>query len=114
MTFDCYFLPAKSGVEPALCLDLVKHITNCSNLEFSGLMTIGMLDYSSTPENFKVATVHSGHDLFVFLGLPIYLLFKIILRTKYSSALSRCCPIAELKFVKHLEYQKRNVSYQWA
>jgi PLP dependent protein len=27
---------------------------NCPNLVFSGLMTIGMLDYSSTPENFKV------------------------------------------------------------
>ncbi|KEH36914.1 putative COG0325 protein family [Medicago truncatula] len=45
---------SKFGVEPAQCLDLVKHIfTNCPNLEFCGLMTIGMLDYSSTPENFK-------------------------------------------------------------
>ncbi|XP_058723754.1 uncharacterized protein LOC131595426 isoform X2 [Vicia villosa] len=45
---------SKFGVEPALCLDLVKHIVaNCPNLEFCGLMTIGMLDYSSTPENFK-------------------------------------------------------------
>ncbi|CAL5183942.1 unnamed protein product [Lathyrus oleraceus] len=45
---------SKFGVEPALCLDLVRHIvTNCPNLEFCGLMTIGMLDYSSTPENFK-------------------------------------------------------------
>ncbi|KAG4948802.1 hypothetical protein JHK82_041987 [Glycine max] len=44
---------SKFGVEPALCVDLVKHITNCPNLEFSGLMTIGMLDYSSTPENFE-------------------------------------------------------------
>ncbi|WJX22872.1 hypothetical protein P8452_12139 [Trifolium repens] len=45
---------SKFGVEPTLCVDLVKHIvTNCPNLEFSGLMTIGMLDYSSTPENFK-------------------------------------------------------------
>ncbi|TKY72187.1 Proline synthase co-transcribed bacterial-like protein [Spatholobus suberectus] len=44
---------SKFGVEPALCVDLVKHITNCPNLEFCGLMTIGMLDYSSTPENFK-------------------------------------------------------------
>ncbi|CAI8590619.1 unnamed protein product [Vicia faba] len=45
---------SKFGVEPALCLDLVKQIvTNCPNLEFCGLMTIGMLDYSSTPENLK-------------------------------------------------------------
>ncbi|KAK4421359.1 Pyridoxal phosphate homeostasis protein [Sesamum alatum] len=45
---------SKSGVEPAACVDLVKHITmNCPNLEFCGLMTIGMPDYTSTPENFK-------------------------------------------------------------
>ncbi|KAI4298728.1 hypothetical protein L6164_032252 [Bauhinia variegata] len=44
---------AKSGVEPALCVDLVKHVKNCTNLEFCGLMTIGMLDYAATPENFK-------------------------------------------------------------
>ncbi|XP_061340808.1 uncharacterized protein LOC133287257 isoform X2 [Gastrolobium bilobum] len=44
---------SKYGVEPARCVDLVKHIKNCPNLEFNGLMTIGMLDYSSTPENFK-------------------------------------------------------------
>ncbi|KAK7245890.1 hypothetical protein RIF29_40744 [Crotalaria pallida] len=45
---------SKFGVEPTLCVDLVKHIKNCTNLEFCGLMTIGMLDYSSTPENFKL------------------------------------------------------------
>ncbi|KAL2253306.1 UNVERIFIED_CONTAM: Pyridoxal phosphate homeostasis protein [Sesamum indicum] len=45
---------SKSGVEPAGCVDLVKHISmNCPNLEFCGLMTIGMPDYTSTPENFK-------------------------------------------------------------
>ncbi|KAL0407243.1 UNVERIFIED_CONTAM: Pyridoxal phosphate homeostasis protein [Sesamum latifolium] len=44
---------SKSGVEPAGCVDLAKHIsTNCPNLEFCGLMTIGMPDYTSTPENF--------------------------------------------------------------
>nr|GMD11370.1 proline synthase co-transcribed bacterial homolog protein-like [Ipomoea batatas] len=44
----------KSGVEPAGCLNLVKHVTSsCPNLEFHGLMTIGMPDYTSTPENFK-------------------------------------------------------------
>ncbi|CAI9098740.1 OLC1v1035438C1 [Oldenlandia corymbosa var. corymbosa] len=36
---------SKSGVEPAPCLELVKHITvSCPNLVFSGLMTIGMPD----------------------------------------------------------------------
>ncbi|CAN6445473.1 unnamed protein product [Victoria cruziana] len=45
---------SKSGIEPSGCVELAKHVKlACSNLEFSGLMTIGMLDYSSTPENFK-------------------------------------------------------------
>ncbi|KAI5674777.1 hypothetical protein M9H77_15141 [Catharanthus roseus] len=46
--------PSKSGVDPSDCVELVKHVKlACPNLEFSGLMTIGMPDYSSTPENFK-------------------------------------------------------------
>lgn len=46
---------AKSGVEPLACVELAKHVkSECPNLEFRGLMTIGMPDYSSTPENFKV------------------------------------------------------------
>ncbi|CAA0837212.1 Predicted pyridoxal phosphate-dependent enzyme-YBL036C type [Striga hermonthica] len=45
---------SKSGVEPTGCVELAKHIRmNCPNLEFCGLMTIGMPDYTSTPENFK-------------------------------------------------------------
>jgi hypothetical protein len=45
---------SKSGVDPSGCVELVKHVKlGCPNLEFSGLMTIGMPDYSSTPENFK-------------------------------------------------------------
>lgn len=45
---------SKSGIEPASCVDLVKHVKfSCPNLVFSGLMTIGMPDYTSTPENFK-------------------------------------------------------------
>lgn len=45
---------SKSGVDPSGCVELVKHVRmGCPNLEFSGLMTIGMADYSSTPENFK-------------------------------------------------------------
>ncbi|KAJ4975253.1 hypothetical protein NE237_000359 [Protea cynaroides] len=45
---------SKSGVEPSGCVELVKHVKlGCPNLEFSGLMTIGMLDYTSTPQNFK-------------------------------------------------------------
>ncbi|XP_024023210.1 pyridoxal phosphate homeostasis protein [Morus notabilis] len=45
---------SKSGVEPSECVELAKHVSlGCPNLEFCGLMTIGMLDYTSTPENFK-------------------------------------------------------------
>ncbi|RZC46175.1 hypothetical protein C5167_039124 [Papaver somniferum] len=45
---------SKFGVEPSGCVELVKHVKDgCPNLEFSGLMTIGMLDYTSTPENFR-------------------------------------------------------------
>ncbi|CAH9105710.1 unnamed protein product [Cuscuta epithymum] len=45
---------SKYGVEPARCVSLVQHVTSsCPYLEFCGLMTIGMLDYTSTPENFK-------------------------------------------------------------
>ncbi|KAI8001074.1 Pyridoxal phosphate homeostasis protein [Camellia lanceoleosa] len=44
----------KSGVDPSGCMELVKHVSlACPNLEFCGLMTIGMPDYTSTPENFK-------------------------------------------------------------
>ncbi|KAK7859970.1 pyridoxal phosphate homeostasis protein [Quercus suber] len=46
---------SKFGVEPSGCVELAKHVSlGCPNLEFCGLMTIGMLDYSSTPENFKI------------------------------------------------------------
>lgn len=31
--------------------------SHCPNLLFSGLMTIGMRDYTSTPENFKVMDI---------------------------------------------------------
>ncbi|KAL4618930.1 hypothetical protein ACB092_06G046600 [Castanea dentata] len=45
---------SKSGIDPSGCVELAKHVKlQCPNLEFSGLMTIGMPDYSSTPENFK-------------------------------------------------------------
>ncbi|XP_022151285.1 pyridoxal phosphate homeostasis protein [Momordica charantia] len=45
---------SKSGVDPSRCVELAKHVKLCCpHLELSGLMTIGMPDYSSTPENFK-------------------------------------------------------------
>jgi uncharacterized pyridoxal phosphate-containing UPF0001 family protein len=49
------FDSAKSGIDPSRCVELAKHVKlACPNLIFSGLMTIGMKDYSSTPVNFKV------------------------------------------------------------
>ena len=45
---------SKFGVEPKDCLPLARHIRDeCSNLAFRGLMTIGMPDYTSRPENFQ-------------------------------------------------------------
>ncbi|GMN22803.1 hypothetical protein TIFTF001_040349 [Ficus carica] len=45
---------SKSGIDPSGCVELAKHVKlHCPNLLFSGLMTIGMPDYTSTPENFK-------------------------------------------------------------
>ena len=44
----------KFGVNPEDCLSLAKHIiADCGNLHFKGLMTIGMPDYTSRPENFQ-------------------------------------------------------------
>ncbi|XLU41454.1 hypothetical protein S245_036268, partial [Arachis hypogaea] len=45
---------SKSGIDPSNRVDLAKHVKlSCPNLVFSGLMTIGRPDYTSTPENFK-------------------------------------------------------------
>eukprot|EP00245_Coleochaete_scutata_P013235 TRINITY_DN5327_c0_g2_i1.p1 TRINITY_DN5327_c0_g2~~TRINITY_DN5327_c0_g2_i1.p1 ORF type:complete len:270 (+),score=59.80 TRINITY_DN5327_c0_g2_i1:86-895(+) len=45
---------SKSGVDPGACVELVRHVREeCPHLHFSGLMTIGMLDYTSTPQNFQ-------------------------------------------------------------
>ncbi|XP_010539306.1 PREDICTED: proline synthase co-transcribed bacterial homolog protein [Tarenaya hassleriana] len=45
---------SKSGIEPSSVVELARHVKlHCPNLVFSGLMTIGMPDYTSTPENFR-------------------------------------------------------------
>ncbi|XP_010433430.1 PREDICTED: proline synthase co-transcribed bacterial homolog protein [Camelina sativa] len=45
---------SKSGIEPSSVVGLARHVKlHCPNLVFSGLMTIGMPDYTSTPENFR-------------------------------------------------------------
>ncbi|KAJ8766579.1 hypothetical protein K2173_023826 [Erythroxylum novogranatense] len=41
---------SKSGISPEGCVGLAEHVKlRCPNLELSGLMTIGMPDYNSTP-----------------------------------------------------------------
>ena len=67
--FDlCQIVAAKNGVEPSGCVELAKHVKqSCPNLEFFGLMTIGMLDYSSTPENFRVIFETILHDFALIL-----------------------------------------------
>lgn len=66
---------AKSGVEPSGCVELAKHVSlNCPNLQFSGLMTIGMPDYTSTPENFKVVERSSLVFLYFFSVVCLFFL----------------------------------------
>ncbi|KAK5826277.1 uncharacterized protein LOC108484467 [Gossypium arboreum] len=61
---------SKSGVEPSGCVELVKHVSlNCPNLQFCGLMTIGMPDYTSTPENFKTLA-NCRSEVCKVLGIP--------------------------------------------
>lgn len=60
---------SKSGVNPSDCVDLVKHVKlGCPNLEFSGLMTIGMPDYTSTPLNFQTL-LNCRAEVCVALGI---------------------------------------------
>ncbi|GMI91416.1 hypothetical protein like AT4G26860 [Hibiscus trionum] len=45
---------AKSGIDPSGCVRLAEHVKlRCPHLKFSDLMTIGMSNYTSTPENFR-------------------------------------------------------------
>ena len=45
----------KFGVEPAEAVALAGYIhKECKHLRLAGLMTIGMPDYTSRPENFEV------------------------------------------------------------
>lgn len=58
-TYKNIAFAAKSGIDPSDCVQLAKHIKlHCPNLSFSGLMTIGMPDYTSTPENFRVIILY--------------------------------------------------------
>lgn len=57
-------------MEPSECVHLAKHVKqDCPNLLFSGLMTIGMCDYASTPENFQVISSSGILDLRIWSRL---------------------------------------------
>ncbi|KAK2659304.1 hypothetical protein Ddye_005837 [Dipteronia dyeriana] len=61
---------AKYGVEPSGCVELAKYVSqDCPNLEFRGFMTIGMPDYTSTPENFKTLA-KCRSEVCEALGIP--------------------------------------------
>ncbi|GJM91887.1 hypothetical protein PR202_ga08306 [Eleusine coracana subsp. coracana] len=61
---------SKSGVDPSRCVELAKHVKlACPHLILSGLMTIGMKHYSSTPENFE-ALVNCKVQVCKALGIP--------------------------------------------
>ena len=62
---------SKYGVDPEeQCVSLAKHIaTNCPHLHLAGLMTIGMPDYSSRPENFE-CLAKCRKDISEALGVP--------------------------------------------
>lgn len=61
---------SKYGVEPgAAVVELARHVhENCPNLRLAGLMTIGMPDYSSRPENFE-CLARCRADVAAALGL---------------------------------------------
>ena len=95
-------------MEPSGCVGLAKHVKEaCSNLEFSGLMTIGMADYTSTPENFKVYIIWFEPIMF---GNIVRCLKEL---TFVSYCKCSCLRNAEVKCVRSLEYRRSNVSYLW-
>lgn len=63
----------------------MKHVKlGCPNLIFAGLMTIGMLDYSSTPENFEVMFFQ------VTILLQLFSMFLLTVIFVWEQTLSNC------------------------
>jgi len=104
---------AKSGIEPSSVVELARHVKHhCPNLVFSGLMTIGMPDYTSTPENFRVFYYLIGYLFYVFSGysykfyLPRFILFPINRDRHFQTV--------ELMYARHLEWLRINLNCPWA
>lgn len=94
-------ISAKSGVDPSSCVELAKHVKlSCPNLVFSGLMTIGMPDCSSTPENFKVI------NSVVILRLAGKICFSAVRAFPFEIYINSYlfAAIVSLKFVLHIYY----------
>ena len=54
----------KFGVEPSEAVALATYIhEECKHLRLAGLMTIGMPDYTSRPENFEVCAAYAHAPL---------------------------------------------------
>jgi len=62
---------SKYGIEPGeACVELALYIAkNCPNLQLAGLMTIGMPDYTSRPENFSCLS-QCRKDVAEAVGMP--------------------------------------------
>lgn len=105
------YMTAKFGVEPCGCVGLAKHVKEaCSNLEFSGLMTIGMADYTSTPENFKVYIIlmESKETFGNIMGTLTKKKLSFV-----SYYICRCLRNAEVKCVRRWEYLRSSASCRW-
>ncbi|GAX86632.1 hypothetical protein CEUSTIGMA_g14040.t1 [Chlamydomonas eustigma] len=62
---------SKYGVGPSEVVSLARHVfTQCPHLKLAGLMTIGMPDYTSRPENFE-CLAKCREDVSQDLGLPV-------------------------------------------
>lgn len=90
--FFLVWFAAKFDVHPSGCLELVKHVSMaCPNLEFCGLMTIGMPDYTSTPENFKVVFLLiyiSFGSVVLSCSLLVNLFLRFLMLLKFPDTIS--------------------------
>ncbi|KAI8474550.1 MAG: hypothetical protein J3K34DRAFT_366172 [Monoraphidium minutum] len=80
---------SKHGVEPSEAVALAAHVaTACPHLRLAGLMTIGMPDYSSRPENFECLS-KCRSEVAAALGLdPNDLELSMGMSGDYESAIS--------------------------
>ncbi|KAG5002013.1 hypothetical protein JHK87_023085 [Glycine soja] len=84
---------SKSGIDPSNCVELAKHVKlSCPNLVFSGLMTIGMPDYTSTPQNFQTVLC----ALYSKFYLSISKVFSFVKNQTLSNCRTEVCKALEM------------------